>query len=177
TEQSPVHSYAGTGPYDVKVTVAGAQNEVVEDSKRVQFPDVPGSGLTAIYRDSSGNQISRIDPQIDFDWTLDAPLPGDSLDVTWTGVIVPSISGRYVLQVQTDGDAVLYLDGRTIIDKRGGNAASSDPIDLQAARRYAFILTCRNTSMIGFTQLLWQPEGMAPRIVPRAAFYPVTFRR
>ena len=177
-EDNPLHTFDGNGPYDVKVSVTGAQNVTVEDSKRVQFPDAPGSGLVAIYRDSEGDEISRIDPQIDFDWSADAPpLPGNTLDVTWTGVIVPSISGRYVLNLQTDGNAVLRLDGRTIIDKRARDTAVSDAIDLEAARRYTFVLTCRDTPMIGSTQLLWSPDGLPPRVVPRAAFYPTIERR
>lgn len=42
--------------------------------------------------------ISRVDPQIDFDWTSASPLPGNSssgFSVRWTGVIVPPAPGKY----------------------------------------------------------------------------------
>ena len=42
--------------------------------------------------------ITRVDPQIDFDWTSVSPLPGSSENgfaVRWTGVIVPPASGKY----------------------------------------------------------------------------------
>ena len=42
--------------------------------------------------------ISRIDPQIDFDWTSVSPLPGNSqagFSVRWTGVLMPPAPGKY----------------------------------------------------------------------------------
>lgn len=42
--------------------------------------------------------LSRIDPQIDFDWTSVSPLPGNSpsgFSVRWTGVLVPPAPGKY----------------------------------------------------------------------------------
>jgi hypothetical protein len=177
TEESPVHAFAGTGPYDVRLIVSGAENATAEDTKRVQFPATPGSGLAAVYRDDEGHQISRIDAQIDMNWDLDAPLDADTLDVTWSGAIVPAVSGHYVLDLQTDGDAVLLLDGRTVIDKHGSGDGKSDSIYLEAARRYSFALSCKNTPMVGFTQLLWSPDGLPARLVPRESLYPLIERR
>jgi hypothetical protein len=177
-EESPAHTFGSNGPYDVKVSVGAGQNAVVEDTKRVQFPDVRGTGLVALYSDAQGDVVSRIDPQVDFDWSQDAPeLPGNTLNVTWTGVIVPSVSGDYVLQLQTDGEALLKLDGDTIINKHGRSASISDPIFLEAAHHYTFVLNCANTPMFGFTQLLWYADGLPPRVVPQAAFYPIIDRR
>ncbi|HEY6211129.1 MAG TPA: PQQ-dependent sugar dehydrogenase [Vicinamibacterales bacterium] len=177
TEENPIHSFSGTGPYDVRLTVTGAQNATAEVTKRVQFQARPGSGLAAVYRDGQGNQISRIDPQVDFDWSLDAPLPADTLDVVWTGAIVPSISGSYVLDLMTDGDGHLALDGRTIIDKHGRSGGTSEAIYLEAGRRYLLALSCTNTPMDGSTQLLWTSDGMPARLVPREALYPLSDRR
>jgi beta-glucosidase len=42
--------------------------------------------------------ITRVDPQIDFDWTSVSPLPGNSPDgfsVRWTGFLVPPAPGKY----------------------------------------------------------------------------------
>jgi glucose/arabinose dehydrogenase len=178
SEPNPEHTFAGKGPYDVKLSVIGSDSVVVDDTKRVQFPDLPGSGLVAIYTDTLGNHVSRVDPQIDFDWQFDAPpLPSEMLDVTWTGAIVPSVSGRYTFEVQTDGDASLLIDGRLVIDKQGRNPSIAEPIVLEAGHRYALTLTCENTPMAGFTQLLWSPDGLQPRIVPTAVFYTLTGRR
>ena len=114
---------------------------------------------------------------MDFDWSLDAPLPATELDVSWTGAIVPSISGIYVLELQTDGDGQLALDGHTIIEKHGRSGGTSDSIYLEAGRRYLVALSCTNTPMIGSTQLLWTSDGMAARLVPREALYPLSDRR
>ena len=49
--------------------------------------------------------ISRIDPQIDFDWTSASPLPGNSREgfsVRWSGVMVPPASGKYDFTLQME---------------------------------------------------------------------------
>ncbi len=176
SEANPEHSYSENGPYDVRLSVTGAGG-VVDDFTRVQFPDVPGAGLLAIYSDREGHQATRLDPNIDFDWPIDQPaLPGESLDVTWSGEIAPTISALYQFELHTEGNALLLIDGRTVIDSSHPDAVTN-PIRLEAGRRYTFVLQCTDTQMSGVTQLSWSAQGMPPRVVPSAAFYPLIARR
>lgn len=49
--------------------------------------------------------ISRVDPQLDFDWTSASPLPGNAaggFSVRWTGVIVPPAPGSYRFTVNVE---------------------------------------------------------------------------
>ncbi len=72
---------------------------------RTLFRPAAGSrieGLKAEYFAGDSFQgkpvISRVDPQIDFDWTSASPLPGNSpegFSVRWSGVIVPPAPGKY----------------------------------------------------------------------------------
>jgi beta-glucosidase len=72
---------------------------------RTLFRPAAGSkeeGLKAEYLAGDSLQgkpvITRVDPQIDFDWTSVSPLPAGSPDgfaVRWTGVLVPPAPGKY----------------------------------------------------------------------------------
>ena len=176
---NPEHSFPGNGPYNVKLSVIGAKQLVVDDYTRVQFPRVLGAGLTAIYSDSHGNRLSRIDANVDFDWQIDAaPLPAASLNVTWTGQIAPSVSALYTFSLHTDGNARLRIDDRTIIDTLSPDPTTlTNPIRLEAGRTYSFVLESDATSMDGETRLLWSAQGMPARVVPSTVFYLVNDRR
>jgi len=177
TEANPLHSFPGNGPYDVKLSVTGAGGVEVDDFTRVQFPLAAGVGLTATYSDASGMLITRLDPNIDFNWETDAPVREEPfLDVTWSGEITPVVSALYTFEVQSDGAAVLRIDGDTIIDTHG-NEVAPNPIRLEAGRHYRFSLQTDDNPMSGVTRLLWSAPGMAPCVVPRTAFYPLSVRR
>ncbi len=72
---------------------------------RTLFRPAAGSaeeGLKAEYYAGDSMQgkpvLTRVDPQIDFDWTSVSPLPGNSPDgfsVRWTGVLLPPAPGQY----------------------------------------------------------------------------------
>jgi beta-glucosidase len=78
---------------------------IVVPVPRTMFHPAAGSheeGLKAEYFAGTGMQgapgISRVDPQIDFDWSNVSPLPGNSrsgFSVRWTGVLVPPAPGKY----------------------------------------------------------------------------------
>ena len=64
--------------------------------------------------------LTRIDPGIDFRWTLFSPAPGkinpDWYSVRWTGILVPAETGRVDIGLQGDDGFRLYIDGKLIID-------------------------------------------------------------
>jgi glucose/arabinose dehydrogenase len=171
SEPYPVHSFAGFGPYDVKLTVVADQSDTFEDYARIQFPPFRGSGVLGVYRDGLGNVVSRVDPTIDFDWDLDAPeLRAGSIDASWRGEIAPVVSGLYTFDLQTDGNALLLIDGQTVFDSRNPSAAINT-IRLEAGHYYTFELQCDDTPMIGTMRLTWAPPGLTPRPVPPTALY------
>ena len=176
TEANPVHSFPANGPYDVRLSVTSAGQQVVDDYTRVQFPDVPGAGLVATYSDAKGKQLVRIDDTIDFDWEFEAPpLVEELINVVWTGEIVALVSALYTFDVRTDGTAVLRIDDKTVVGD--DVSAVTNPILLEAGHHYHFSLENRNNPTTGVTQLLWSAPGMPPRVVPKAAFYSLSTRR
>ncbi|MEK6371424.1 MAG: PQQ-dependent sugar dehydrogenase [Acidobacteriota bacterium] len=176
-ELDPEHTFAANGAYDVRLSVVGAQNTVIEDYKRVEFLNRSGSGLLAFYTNAQGDRFSRIDPQVNFDWQLDAPpMTAESFNITWSGEIAASVSGIYAFILRSDGTGVLRIDGQTVIDTRSRDA-SSNPMRLEAGRRYTFVLECADTPMRSVTQLSWSSDGLPARVIPATAFYPLAPHR
>ena len=179
TESNPEHTFLGDGPYDVTLRVVGAEGVTVEDYKHVQFPNIPGAGLTAIYSNALGTTVARLDPNIDFNWQTDAPgPPAVFLNVTWTGEINPSVSGLYTFDLRTEGEATLVINGQNVIDTHNHDqSAMTNPIALEAGQRYTFTLESEANPLDGVTQLSWSAQGMAARIVPSSVFFPAIERR
>jgi glucose/arabinose dehydrogenase len=171
------HAFPSSGPFDVRLSVVDAQGTTIDDYKRVQFPAVAGSGLTAVYTNKDGETLERLDPQIDLAWPVDAPMQSDSLSVTWSGEIAAPIDGDATFVLESGGSGVLRIDGQTVIDTRANGAASTNPVHLEAGRRYTFLLEYNDVPMAGVTQLSWSTDSLPPRVVPSAAFYPAGVRR
>jgi len=80
-------------------------------------------GLTAEYFDNNqlegGARVRRVDPQIDFGWTLNSPareIPFDWYSVRWTGSLTVPAGGVSRLGVEGNDGYRLYLDGALVID-------------------------------------------------------------
>ena len=74
---------------------------------------------------TSGIAFSRVDPQINFDWSANGP--GGSLGTTnysvkWQGNFTFN-AGPYTFTLSTDDGSVLYVDGQQIINDWSQHAA------------------------------------------------------
>ena len=175
-EANPVHVFPSNGPFEVKLSVTGASNQVVDNYTRVRFPNAPGVGLVATYSDGSGMQVTRVDNNIDFDWVDEAPpVPAESFTVVWKGEIVATVSAFYTFDMHTTGTATLNINGKTVIE--GDDPGMTNPIFLEAGQHYTFSLETVDTVPTGVTQLLWTAPGMPQAVVPKEAFYTSVSRR
>ena len=71
--------------------------------------------------------ISRVDHQIDFDWTSASPLPGNSpegFSVRWTGLIVPPAPGSYNFTLRLGRCRLCGGDNRVSVTVDGKEVAS-----------------------------------------------------
>ncbi|HET6383077.1 MAG TPA: glycoside hydrolase family 3 C-terminal domain-containing protein [Armatimonadota bacterium] len=102
-------------------------------------------GLSAEYfpnQDLRGTPaLTRVDPQIDFNWDQKAPGAGvgrTSFSVRWTGTIVAPTTGQYKLFITSDDGCRLFLDGKALIDSWHPRAATTDIATayLTAGRQY-----------------------------------------
>ena len=88
------------------------------------FHDTVKSGLLGDYFDNvtlNGEPaFTRVDPQIQFQWTLFSPdpqkLPYDFYSVRWTGRLKAPASGRFKIGVDGNDGYRLYLDDSLVID-------------------------------------------------------------
>ncbi len=89
--------------------------------------------------------LTRIDTKLDFPWGQGSPapsLPSDDFSVRWTGKLVPSASGNFVLQVTGDDGYRLSLDGKVVVEDWSdhGSRARGTVMALEAGRSYELVL-------------------------------------
>lgn len=96
----------------------------------------PGeTGLRAKYfadMDLSGTPaLTRIDPQIAFDWNSLPPAPSlsrEHFSTRWTGLMKPPTTGDYTLMLDSDDGSRLYLDDKIVIDYWSGHGMGTPKI-------------------------------------------------
>ncbi len=105
------------------------------------------NGLTGVYTQDSPvygklKQV-KIDPVVDFNW--DWYKPADDFEfndyqITWTGKLVPPVSGEYTLGLHSDDGARVYINNKLVIDNWTSRDFSIYPIrsevSLEANKEY-----------------------------------------
>jgi len=82
-----------------------------------------GDGLKGeYYNGKSFNtlKLTRIDPQVLFNWGVSAPnplLPVDNFSVRWSGFVEPRFTGLYTFYLNSDNGRRLWVNDQLIIDK------------------------------------------------------------
>jgi hypothetical protein len=119
-------------------------------------------------QDLSGDAITRLDPQIDHNWSAELPAPFVfPFQASWTGGLLAPTYGRYTLHVEAPGEATLLLDGKEVMS--GPAPLTRDIILAQGV--HDLYLRCTVLSS-GSVRLAWQPAGDAElRAVPLTSFY------
>ncbi len=115
---------------------------------------------------------------IDFDWGYGSPastLPSDQYSVRWTGYFVPSVSGSYVLQTNSDDGVRLWLGHEKLIDDwtdHGASTRETPSLDLVAGKKYAIKLEYYENGGGAVIQLKWQQPGSSDfSIIPFSQLY------
>jgi beta-glucosidase len=106
--------------------------------------------------------VTRVDPVVDFGWTLSGPARGLAFDwysVRWTGrVTIPGgTGGAHRIGVAGNDGFRLFLDGELVIDdwrKRSYDVRFAD-VTLEPGRSYDLRLEYFETTGPGHVQLIW----------------------
>ena len=147
--------------------------------------------------DANGNGkrvLSRIDPEVKFDFGLSSPKP-DEIDpadfaISWTGSIRPPATGEYEFIVRSPNSFRLMVNDRktALIDawvKSGQESEHRRTIGLLAGRRYRLELYFTKSGQgvkkpeqlrakiePAAISLSWKPPGRSEEIIPRQSLSP-----
>lgn len=121
-------------------------------------------GLSGEYWDNNSfigpSRLTRIDPRVDFRWTLSSPgrgIPFDWYSAKWTTTLTAPAGGVRRLAVEGNDGYRLFLDGKLILDnwRKQSYGTRSVTVDLPAGSSHALRLEYYESTGIARLKLLW----------------------
>ncbi len=167
-----------SGPGNSKVSILDGIRQALPAAK-VVYQAGPGRGTTeflpiaaaqlapGLSAEYFGNialegtaAVRRIDPMIDFRWTLSAPDPAlmaDWYSVRWTGRLIAPRSGRFRIGVEGNDGYRLYLDGKLLIDnwRKQSYRTTVQPVRLTRGQAYSVRLEYFESTGNARIRLIW----------------------
>jgi len=139
------------------------------------------SGLNGVYYDNmdfTGASVTRVDPQIDFDWTTGSPIAGigpDTFSVRWTGQIQIPTTGTYTFFTTTDDGVRLWVNGQLLVDQwvNQGPTEYSGTIALTAGQKYNLQMDYFENAGGAVARLQWSGPGINKAVIPANVLSPV----
>ncbi|MCP4263228.1 MAG: hypothetical protein GY774_37825 [Planctomycetes bacterium] len=144
-----------------------------------------GGGLKAEYfnnRDLSGEPVlTRIDPEIDFNWgnadvpgenSPDASINVDDFSARWSGELEVDLTDTYTFHVTANNGFRLWLDGELIIDYWNNlttDSRESEPIELVAGDIHSVQMEYFEGADTAVAQLFWESTKRQQHIIPSGA--------
>lgn len=141
----------------------------------------PTQGLLAAYYRrtelDSSSALTRIDPQLDFTWGENAPVPdvpAQSFSVRWSGQVAAQFTESYTFHVEAGGGARLWLDGQLLLDQWRDQPGEfySTVVPLTAGQKYDLRLEHFSTSKEAKLRLLWSSASQRKVPIPADALTP-----
>ncbi|WP_302996962.1 PA14 domain-containing protein [Coprobacter fastidiosus] len=131
--------------------------------------DKPGIVAT-FFKDDDLREAAgtRTDTHIDFQFA-DGAQPDASVSANqpfsaiWKGKLMPSVSGQYLIAVNTDGGLRLSINGQRVIDEWGNKKMYTyqRPVTLEAGKAINIQVEYRQQKQTGTIQLQWSTPGNA----------------
>ncbi len=147
-----------------------------------------GGGIKAEYFNNttlSGEPVlTRLDPEIDFDWgnaevagenSPDASINVNNFSARWSGDLEVDLTDTYTFHITANNGFRLWLDGRPIIDYWGNTTTSSresDPIELAGGNTYSIRMEYFEGDDVAIAQLFWESSTREQQIIPSGALQP-----
>ena len=140
-----------------------------------------GAGLTGEYygdKEFKELKLTRIDPEVNFDWKNGAPdpaLPEDGFSIRWTGQVAPAYSEQYTFYVRADDGCRLWVNGQLILEdwRRKPASEAKGSIELKAGARYDIRLEYLEEISVASVQLSWSSPSQPKEIIPQGRLFPV----
>jgi hypothetical protein len=140
-----------------------------------------GTGLWGDYYDDvnfNNYILSRLDPQVNFNWGTGSPDPsmgGDYFSVAWTGKIAAEYSEVYTIYLNDDDGARLYINGSLVIDQwmpPHSTAEASATITMTAGVQVPIRIEYYENTVNAVCELRWSSPSTAKAFVPQTQLYP-----
>jgi hypothetical protein len=121
--------------------------------------------------------MTRIDPQINFNWGSGAPDPAvgeDNFSVRWTGEVEAAFTETYTFYTTTDDGVCLWINDQQIIDKWRKQSATewSGTIDLVAGQTYSILMEYFENRVNAVAQMRWSSPRTPKQLIPQAVLSP-----
>lgn len=174
--QNPIHTYTGSGVFDVRLTVTGANGAaVVEKSGYIIVgPFTPGLlGSYYLGQNLEDLELFRIDPTVDFNWGAGAPdgaLPANGFSTRWTGEVRPEFSETYRFFTSTDDGVRLWVNNVLVIDRWVDQSVTEwwADVPLTAGNWYPIRMEYYENGGDAVARLSWRSASQPKEIIPEA---------
>jgi beta-glucosidase len=108
--------------------------------------------------------LTRIDPEVNFDWGTGSPgpeVPVDEFSARWTGKLVPAVCGKYQFGAIADDGVRVYLDGKLIAEDWTDHAPTTvtGEVNLEAGKTYDLKMEYYENKVGAVAKLVWQPPA------------------
>ncbi|MGA2256995.1 MAG: PA14 domain-containing protein, partial [Thermoguttaceae bacterium] len=121
--------------------------------------------------------LTRVDPEVDFNWNYTGPSPAvgqTDFEVEWTGEVQAQYSEDYTFYVLNDDGAALFVNRQEVIsDLKPQSPAqeSSSPIALQAGKSYAIEILYFQVGGGAEMELSWSSPHTPQEIIPQSQLF------
>jgi hypothetical protein len=170
---------ATTGTFADQWIITGNDGSGVQTVALTGVAHVAGDGLAATYFDMpdlTGNTVTRIDPQIDFDWAGAAPADGigaNGFSATWTGQVLPNTTEVYTFHAESDDGVRLWINGDLVIDQWDSHASSEATASLALVAGQAVDLRMEYWQGWGeaVARLSWSAPSLLKQVIPQVQLF------
>lgn len=117
----------------------------------------------------------RLDEQVDFDWSGTSPQPSIHpgwYSARWHGELVPEFTESYIISVESDGGARLWLGGAPLIDAWGTAGSNACVVSLTAGARYPLVMEYFHGVGGARVRLAWSSASLGSGPIPKRSLYP-----
>jgi len=118
--------------------------------------------------------LTRIDPQINFNWGSGAPDPAvgeDNFSVRWTGEVEAAFTETYTFYTNSDDGIRLWVDGQQLVNNwtDHGPTENKGTIDLVAGNTYSVVMEMYENGGGAVAELRWSSPSTPKQLIPQAA--------
>jgi len=118
--------------------------------------------------------LTRIDPQINFNWGGGAPdeaVGAEQFSVRWTGEVESVFTETYTFYTNSDDGIRLWVDGQQLVDNWTDHGATEDSgrIGLVAGQTYSIVMEMYENGGSAVAELRWESPRTPKQLIPQAA--------